>query len=354
MTIRSTDRSADAAGPVEARRLSLPLVAASVTVVLWASAFVGIRAAGRDYSPGALALGRMLVGSLALTVIVGVQALRRGRWPRLPRGRALVGVLVWGVAWFGLYNLALNTAERHLDAGTTALLVNLGPVLIAVLAGLLLGEGFPARLMIGLAVAFGGVVLIGVTTHTGQGDLVGVLMALAAAGLYAGSAVGQKRLLAELDALTLTWLGAVTGAVVCLPFGRDLVQQVATAPLSSTLAVAVPRGVSHRHRFPGVGLRPVPHDRRPSGGIHLRGARPGGADVLAPAGRGPRRAGHPRRRPLPDRGRRRHPETARINGPVEAQMGDSLHSGPKTAELILGGREVLPGFRLHHRRRERR
>ena len=237
MTIRSTDRSADAAGPVEARRLSLPLVAASVTVVLWASAFVGIRAAGRDYSPGALALGRMLVGSLALTVIVGVQAVRRGRWPRLPRGRALVGVLVWGVAWFGLYNLALNTAERHLDAGTTALLVNLGPVLIAVLAGLLLGEGFPARLMIGLAVAFGGVVLIGVTTHTGQGDLVGVLMALAAAGLYAGSAVGQKRLLAELDALTLTWLGAVTGAVVCLPFGRDLVQQVATAPLSSTLAV---------------------------------------------------------------------------------------------------------------------
>lgn len=50
---------------------------------------------------------------------------------------------IWGAAWFGVYNLALNAAERHLDAGTTALLVNVAPVVVAVLAGLLLGEGFP-------------------------------------------------------------------------------------------------------------------------------------------------------------------------------------------------------------------
>jgi drug/metabolite transporter (DMT)-like permease len=237
MTTPSIDASPTTHAKAPARRISLPVVAASVTVVLWASAFVGIRAAGRDYSPGALALGRMLVGALALTAIVGVQAVRRGRLPRLPRGRLLAGVLVWGVAWFALYNLALNTAERHLDAGTTALLVNLGPVLIAVLAGVLLGEGFPARLMIGLAIAFGGVVLIAATSHTGQGDLVGVLLALAAAGLYAGSAVGQKQLLSHLDPLTLTWLGAVTGAVVCLPFGADLARQVSAAPPSSTLAM---------------------------------------------------------------------------------------------------------------------
>jgi drug/metabolite transporter (DMT)-like permease len=49
-----------------------------VTVVLWASAFVGIRAAAVDLSPGALAVGRLLVGSLVL----GTLALaRRGTWP---------------------------------------------------------------------------------------------------------------------------------------------------------------------------------------------------------------------------------------------------------------------------------
>ena len=48
----------------------LPLLAALVSVVLWASAFVGIRAAGRSFSPGALALGRLAVGSVLLGAVV--------------------------------------------------------------------------------------------------------------------------------------------------------------------------------------------------------------------------------------------------------------------------------------------
>jgi hypothetical protein len=48
----------------------IALGAALVTVVLWASAFVGIRAVADDLSPGALAVGRLLVGSLALGVVV--------------------------------------------------------------------------------------------------------------------------------------------------------------------------------------------------------------------------------------------------------------------------------------------
>ncbi|GAA4745546.1 DMT family transporter [Amnibacterium soli] len=220
----------------------LPVLAAVVTVVLWASAFIGVRAVGADLDPGPLALGRMLVGTLVLTLVVGVRAARRGRAPVLPRGRLLLAVAAWGVAWFGLYNLALNTAETRIDAGTTALLVNLAPVIVGVLAGLLLGEGFPARLMIGLAVAFTGVALIAVTTSTGRGDLLGVLLGLAAAVLYAGAATVQKRLLVRLDALTLTWLGAAAGTVVCLPFAPRLVEQVATAP-GATLPVVVYLGV---------------------------------------------------------------------------------------------------------------
>jgi drug/metabolite transporter (DMT)-like permease len=43
--------------------------AAAITVVLWASAFVAIRSAGGHFAPGALAFGRLLVASLALSVI---------------------------------------------------------------------------------------------------------------------------------------------------------------------------------------------------------------------------------------------------------------------------------------------
>ena len=51
--------------PLERERF-FALGAALLTVTLWASAFVGIRSAGRDLSPGALALGRLVVASVAL------------------------------------------------------------------------------------------------------------------------------------------------------------------------------------------------------------------------------------------------------------------------------------------------
>jgi drug/metabolite transporter (DMT)-like permease len=208
----------------------LPLAAAATTVVLWASAFVGIRTVGHELSPGALALGRMLVGSLTLTALVlVVRSRRRAAAPALPRGRLLAAIALWGVAWFGLYNLALNAAERHLDAGTAALLVNVAPVVVAVLAGLLLGEGFPARLLAGMAVAFAGVVLIATTTSAGGTDVGGVLLGLLAALTYAGAAVAQKQLLVRVDALTVTWLGAVAGTVALLPYLPALVSELAVA-----------------------------------------------------------------------------------------------------------------------------
>jgi drug/metabolite transporter (DMT)-like permease len=126
---------------------------------------------------------------------------------------------------------------QSLDAGTTALLVNLAPVLIAVLAGLLLGEGFPARLMIGMAVALGGVALIAITTSDGRGDLAGVLLGLDSAVLYATAATAQKRLLTRIDALTLTWIGCLSGTVACLPFSPALIRQAAEASVSSTLSL---------------------------------------------------------------------------------------------------------------------
>ena len=120
------------------------LAAAAVTVVLWASAFVSIRAAGEFYSPGALALGRMLTGALILGVILVV---RREGWP--PRA-AWPGILAAGVLWLGVYMVALNWGEQKVDAGTAALVVNIGPVLIALLGGWLLREGFAPRVLIGI------------------------------------------------------------------------------------------------------------------------------------------------------------------------------------------------------------
>ncbi|MEV2239799.1 DMT family transporter [Micromonospora sp. NPDC049891] len=226
------------------RPRSWPTVAAAgTTVLLWASAFVGIRFAGHDYSPGAMALGRMVAASAALSVFVAVIA-RLRRAPRsaprpggLPRGGTLGLVALWGVAWFGGYNVALNAAERLVDAGTAALLVAVAPILVAVAAVLVLGERLTGRLGVGVAVAFVGVALIAASGFTGHADKLGVALAVLSALLYAFGVLLQKRLLARMDAPTMTWLGALAGTAALLPFAPTLLEELAAAPPPATLGV---------------------------------------------------------------------------------------------------------------------
>ena len=210
--------------PAERERY-LALGAALVTVTLWASAFVGIRDAAQHLSPGALALGRLTIASVALGLIV------LARREPLPSWRDLAKIAFVGVFWFGIYNIALNEAEQRVDAGTAAMLVNIGPILIAVLAGLALHEGFPPRLLGGMAIAFAGVVVIGsATSNGGLTPSWGALLCLVAAIGYAVGVVAQKPVLTRVSALQVTWLASTFGALVCLPFAGTLAGELPDAP----------------------------------------------------------------------------------------------------------------------------
>jgi drug/metabolite transporter (DMT)-like permease len=206
------------------------LAAVAVTVLAWASAFVAIRAVGASYEPGPLTLGRLLVGSLALGA--GLLVMRRWVWPTRQEWTLIV---LCGVAWFTIYNLALNAAEQRVDAGTTAMLVNVGPILIALFAGLWMGEGFPRWLVVGALVAFAGAVLVGAATSNAEdADLLGVVLCLVAAVTYAIGVLAQKPVLRRLPGLQVTWMACTIGAVVCLPFTPALLTELAVAPGAAT------------------------------------------------------------------------------------------------------------------------
>lgn len=121
-------------------------------------------------------------------------------------GRAgMAGIVAAGVLWFGIYMVALNWGEQHVDAGTAAMVVNIGPILIALLSGWLLREG---------------------------------LLCLLAAVSYSVAVISQKPALRHASALQVTTFGCALGALACLPFSGQLVSQLAPAPLTATLSVA--------------------------------------------------------------------------------------------------------------------
>ena len=197
-----------------------------------------IRGVAPEVGGGALALGRLLVGVVALGILVAVQ--RRWVWPTRSDWVRLV---VYGVGWFGAYNVALNLAEHTLDAGTTAMIVNIGPILIALGRGAVPRRGHPA-----LARDRGGrrVPRRAADRHrhepgrraTGRPiDPIGVLWCLAAALTYAIGVLAQKPMAGRLPASQITLIGAVIGAIACLPFAGQLASALATASSGAWLGI---------------------------------------------------------------------------------------------------------------------
>src|SRR5438034_6357438 len=220
----------------------LPLLAALVAVVAWAAAFVGIRAAGRSFSPGPLALGRLALGSVLLGALVLSRPTVR------PTRRELALLVLAGVLWFGVYQVVLNEAERRVDAGTAAMLVLIAPIFIVALAAVFLKERTTPNLLLGGALAFGGVVVIGLATSSGSASLVGVMLCLLAALSSAIGMVAEKPVLNRIAALQATWTCCLVGALFCLPYAPQLVREWRVAPAAAIawllFLVAVPTSLA--------------------------------------------------------------------------------------------------------------
>ena len=204
----------------------LPLFAALVSVVLWAAAFVGIRAAGRSFSPGPLALGRLAIGSVLLGAVVLSRPTVR------PTRRELALLVLAGLLWFGVYQVVLNEAEQRVDAGTASMLVLIAPIFIVALAAVFLKERTTPNLLLGGALAFAGVVVIGLATSSRSASLVGVILCLVAALSSAIGVVAEKPVLDRMSALQVTWICCTVGALFCLPYAPQLVREWRVAPAS--------------------------------------------------------------------------------------------------------------------------
>lgn len=202
-----------------------------VTVFFWASAFAGIRAGLEDYSPGHVALVRLLVASVVLAVYAAATRMSLPEWRDLPV------VFLGGFLAFTVYHVALNYGEVTVAAGPASLLVNTAPIFTALLATAFLGERLRAIGWAGMFVSFLGAALIALGEGEGFRLAPGAFIILIAAVSVSVYLVIQKPYLEKYGALNFTSYAIWAGTLFTLVFVPGLAGEVRAAPLDATLAL---------------------------------------------------------------------------------------------------------------------
>ena len=213
------------------RFTSRTLAALAFALVVWASAFAGIRAGLRAYSPANLAILRFTVASLVLAIYAGIAHFRR------PELRDVPGIVLTGAIGITFYHLALNYGETRVTAGAASLLCASTPVWTALAARFWLHEKLTAIGWCGVFVSFVGVALISSGEAEGIRISPQALIVLAAAVLSALYIILQKHYLGRYSALEFTSYTIWFGTALMLPFGSGFVHTLRAAPASVTLAV---------------------------------------------------------------------------------------------------------------------
>lgn len=174
--------------------------------------------------------------AISAAVMLLLMRLRRSAFPR---GGALLGLIAMGAVGYVGQSLCYFTALTLASAGLVALLLYLYPGLVAVLSALLLGEriGRVKAAALGLALV-GAALTIG---RGGGGQLLGIVLGLAAALIYSLYILAGSRLMRQApplaaSAVVITSAGVVYSGIVAL---RGLHLPATPAGWAAILALAL-------------------------------------------------------------------------------------------------------------------
>ncbi len=200
------------------------------TVLAWSSAFAAIRAGLTGFGPLELGAARFAVaaGPAALFLL----------WtrPALPHRREAWRFVAGGFLFVALYTVLLNLGQQTVSAGPAAFIINVNPIITALLAMALLGERFVAGAWLGTALSLAGVALIALGEGSGMRIDAGALLILGAALCNSVTAVIQKPLLSTHGPLTVAAWNVVIGTLFLVPFMPSAAAQAAVAPPQALFA----------------------------------------------------------------------------------------------------------------------
>lgn len=202
------------------------------TIIFWASAFVGIRVGLVDYSPGALALLRFIVGSVSIGLIyhhMGIE--KKVAW--VDR----IKLLTLGIAGIGIYNICLNYGEVTVTAGMASFIIGLMPVITMIMSMIFLKERQGAIVWLGIAISLFGLLMMTIGQSSENSMLMGILVILISSFMGALHTLWSSRYLKRYHPVAVTSWVIWGGTLMLMVFLPDLLKQLTLAKPQSTLAV---------------------------------------------------------------------------------------------------------------------
>ena len=181
------------------------------TVIAWASAFPAIRAGLVDYGPLELGAARFAVAALPAAIYLLVTR------PKLPAAGELWRFAYGGIFFVAAYTLLLNIGELTVTAGAASFIINVAPIMAAILAMIFLHERLSLQAWLGTALSFAGIGLIAFGEGNGLELNLGALLILAAAFCAASATIIQKPLFARHHPLAVSAWNMVLGALCLAP-----------------------------------------------------------------------------------------------------------------------------------------
>lgn len=222
--------SAIPATPSTPRLDAATLAPVLITIVAWASAFPAIRAGLVDFGPAELGAVRFGVAAVPAAIFLAVTR------PALPRWSEAWRFLYGGIVFVALYTTFLNFGEVTVSAGAASFIINVAPIMVALMATFTLGERFSPFAWFGTFVSFAGIGLIALGEGGGITLNTGALLILCAAVCTATTAVIQKPLFRSYKPLTVSAWNMVIGAVALSPLLPSGIEQASHAGMEALVS----------------------------------------------------------------------------------------------------------------------
>jgi drug/metabolite transporter (DMT)-like permease len=187
-------------------------------VLLSAAAFGTLAVLGRyAYAAGLDALSILFLRFTLAALVMGAWVLLRQRAP-LPRGGALARLMGMGALGYVGQAFCYLTALSYASAGLVALLLYLYPAFVALLSALVLKERLGRAKLAALGLALAGTAL---TVGPAGGQWLGVLLAIAAAGIYSiyilvGEQVLKQVSVGQSSTVIFASAGAISGLLMLI------------------------------------------------------------------------------------------------------------------------------------------